>query len=374
MSENVETPTSFKKGSIPRAELELPSLHFVVVDQWIDEIGDKAFLAWLKMYSWCKRDEEDSEINHWEEARVPRSLKKLIKDLGVGRDTFYNKILKPLWNVGLIDIEEYEDSNNKGTKPINIIVYKYPQNNYSLSVKPLVKCRDYDTDYSSTSRTFAKKGGRPKKSSEENSDEGGSKIEPGYGEPQQGLKRGFQNRTPGVLDENSGEFLDRTPESSEIEPNNIFNSINNSLNSFNKNLNPNLREEKDDTYNILWDLKIPKDLKVKIKTMLVNNEISLDLPQIYEIEEAYQYQVQKLNVLPDSDLFETTALNDFQFTQTVIAMFQKVKNIDSIKALIDSWVKSGIAYKQNVNQDKIYFPKDSINYLIASEMKEVLGF
>ncbi|WP_053071943.1 hypothetical protein [Ornithinibacillus contaminans] len=357
MSENKGSQTNFKSGSIPREELELPTLHFVVMDQWINVIGDKALLAWLKMYSWCKRDDKDSEVNQWEQARVPRSLMKVIKDLGVGKDTFYNKILKPLWNVGLIDIEEFGDSNIKGTKPINIIVYKYPQNNYSLSVKPLVQVRDYDKDYSSTSKTFAKKGGRPKKTNADSVQNiGGSEIEP-----------------PVVPDENGGGFSNRTGGRSEIEPNNSFNSINNSLNSFSNNLNPNLKEQEVDTYNVLWDLNIPKELKVKIKTMLINNEINLTLEKIFEIEEAYQYQIQKSNVIPDCDTIEETALNDFQFTQTVIAMFKKVKDIASVRALIDSWIKSGIAYKQNMINGETYFPIDSESYLIASEMKEVLG-
>ncbi|RKJ31559.1 hypothetical protein D7X33_40285, partial [Butyricicoccus sp. 1XD8-22] len=175
MSENKDTVMTFKKGKIPRNELELPTLHFVVVDQWIDVIGEKALLAWLHMYSWCNREktEDDVEnINLWEQAKIPTSYKKIIKRLGVGRDTFYNKILKPLWNVGLIDIEEYTESDNKGTKPMNIIVYKYPQNNKNLSHQEIAIIRDYDKDYHSKAKTFAKMGGRPKK-------EGGSEIEPG---------------------------------------------------------------------------------------------------------------------------------------------------------------------------------------------------
>src|SRR5690606_14819741 len=103
------------------------------------------------------------DINLWEQSKIPSSFRQLMKRLGVGNDTFYNKIIKPLWNVGLIDIEEFEDSKNTGQKPMNIIVYKYPQNNKSLSFAELKVVRNYDTDYSSTAKSFAIKGGRPKK-------------------------------------------------------------------------------------------------------------------------------------------------------------------------------------------------------------------
>src|SRR5699024_11024468 len=110
---------TFRKGKVGRNELELPTLHFVVMDQWVDVIGERALFAWLKMYTWCKRDEE-TDKNQWDEARIPTSFNQIIKRLGVGRETFYKRILRPLWNVGLIDIEEYEDSDNKGSKPMNV--------------------------------------------------------------------------------------------------------------------------------------------------------------------------------------------------------------------------------------------------------------
>lgn len=167
---------TFKKGKTPREELELPTLHFIVADQWIDFLGDAAFKAWLKMYTFTDRKEEE-EKNKWEESKIPTSFTKLIKRLGVGRETFYKKILAPLWNVGLIDIEEYEDSEQKGTKPMNIIVYKYPQNKRELATKPLENVRNYDTDYSSDARTFGKLGGRPKKEAPQTDNTVGQPIE-----------------------------------------------------------------------------------------------------------------------------------------------------------------------------------------------------
>jgi Replication initiator protein A (RepA) N-terminus len=111
------------------------------------------------------------------------------------------------------------------------------------------------------------------------------------------------------------------------------------------NLNHNKYENTD--LNILWDLKIPKDLKVKIKVLLANGKLELSNEQLFEIEEAYHYQIQKQYVIPECESSNLHALNDYQFTSTVLKMLSTVKSIDSIKALIDSWVKRAIDYKYN---------------------------
>src|SRR5699024_7964226 len=94
---------------------------------------------------------------------IPYSFTKIMKRLGVGKKKFYNSIIRPLWNYGLIDIEQYEKSISYGQKPMNIIVYEYPQNDVTKKYKSLEKIRDYDTEYTSTARTNAKKGGRKQK-------------------------------------------------------------------------------------------------------------------------------------------------------------------------------------------------------------------
>lgn len=221
--------TNFKQGETPRAELELPRLHFIVMDNWIDVIGDKALFAWLKMFTWCDRTGAKENPQLWNESRIPRSLNKVSKDLGVGKDTFYNKIMKPLWNVGLIDLEEYGESDAKGNKPMNIIVYKYPQNKYELSVQPLEMVRDYDKDYSSDAKTFALRKREKSSLSEEQIEEidglfegkiDGSETEPGV-----------------VPNENHPPFQDRTIPGSEIEHNNSINLLNNNPNPLNNNIN-----------------------------------------------------------------------------------------------------------------------------------------
>lgn len=209
---------NLKQTKALREELELPRLHFVVVDNWIDVIGEQAFIAWLKFYSWCDRSDESNESNKWEQAKIPTSFNKLIKRLGVGRGTFYNQILKPLWNVGLIDIEEFEASQNLGQKPMNIIVYKYPNNDITLQTRPLKEVRNYDTDYKSTARTFAKQGGRPK-----SSDKGDVILVPRENHPHAEIE--------------PSQFHSSTGSGTEIEPNNMFNISFNSHNDLNNKAN-----------------------------------------------------------------------------------------------------------------------------------------
>ncbi|MBS4192873.1 hypothetical protein KHA94_22345 [Bacillus sp. FJAT-49705] len=207
----MEQNVTFKKGEEKREELELPTLHFVVMDQWVDVIGEKALFAWLKMYTWCDRDRNKGDklvdINLWEQSKIPDSLVKIRKKLSVGNDTFYNKILKPLWNVGLIDIEEWAEDPRSGQKAMNIIVYKYPQNNKSLSFAKLAEVRNYDTDYSSTAKSFAKKGGRPKKEDSEQPEElTENELNDLVDNSNLG---GFSHRTGGVLSQNGGGFSNR---------------------------------------------------------------------------------------------------------------------------------------------------------------------
>src|SRR5699024_1627795 len=130
----MDNPVNFKQGKKKREELQLPILTFVCADDWIDKLGNDAFVAWLKFYGWCDRSNE--RINK-EMDVIPRSFSNLMKELGMGSKKFYNKVIRPLWNYGLIDIEEYTESQQDGTKPNNIIVYEYPQNDITKRYKPL---------------------------------------------------------------------------------------------------------------------------------------------------------------------------------------------------------------------------------------------
>lgn len=199
-----EKELTFLKGEKKRAELQLPVLHFVVTDDWMKKLGDDAFCAWLKFFSWCDRSEHRKDT---ENDVIPASFNRVMKRLGIGKKKFYNSILRPLWNFGLIDIVEYKDSFNKGQKPMNIVVYEYPQNDVTKKYEPLEQIRDYDKDYHSNARTFAKKSSR---------------------QNENGCSRGFIKKPGEFHEETRGGFVEK--------PNNVSNSITNDSNINNKRL------------------------------------------------------------------------------------------------------------------------------------------
>ncbi|WP_391558942.1 hypothetical protein [Robertmurraya sp.] len=130
-----------------RDELRLPQQHFVAMDDWIKKIGNDAYVAWLTFYTWADRSKEDREAD-----AIPNSMNKIAKRLGVGKEKFYQKIIRPLWNYGFIDLHEIEIKSNLKENPVNIIVYEYPQNSPDLATKPLEIVRNYDTDYKPAER------------------------------------------------------------------------------------------------------------------------------------------------------------------------------------------------------------------------------
>ena len=102
-------------------ELRLPTLHFIVADNWIDTLGVDTFRAWLKFHTYVDRTDADRDFD-----RIPMSLQDTWIKLGMGKKKFYEKVIRPLWEHGLIDLVEYEGSKRNTQKPVNIIVYDYP--------------------------------------------------------------------------------------------------------------------------------------------------------------------------------------------------------------------------------------------------------
>lgn len=207
-------------GTKKREELQLPILHFIAADDWMDKLGNDAFCAWLKFYSWCDRS---ARRNNLEQDVVPTSFNKIIKRLGVSKEKFYKKILPALWDYGLIDLKEYGQSGTNGQKPMNIIVYDAPQNQAEKRFKPLEKLRDYMTEYTSNARTFAKQGGRKKLSKKAPEKAAAPETTPEKTTPES--KGGGSEIEPGVVRKsNRG--------GSEIEPNNVS-KVTNASNNIN---------------------------------------------------------------------------------------------------------------------------------------------
>jgi predicted transcriptional regulator len=145
-----------------RGELRLPNTYFIMADDWMEKLGYEVFCVWLKLYTFVDRKNDYIETDG---GHIPYSFESTYNKLNISESKFY-RIIKLLWEYGLIDIVVYEKSQRKTNKPRNIIVYDYPQNNVELATKPLEKCRDWKKDYKSNYKTFGMKGGRPKKEKE----------------------------------------------------------------------------------------------------------------------------------------------------------------------------------------------------------------
>lgn len=115
-------------------------------------------------------------------------------------------------------------------------------------------------------------------------------------------------------------------------------------NKENLNLNPNT-----DIINKLVDeTELPDSLKNRIKFKMAYKMFSLTPDQIFLIEDAYAYQIQKSYVIPDCDIEFTGALNDREFSTTVIKMLETVKDIKNMRGLIQEWVQ--LAFENKLNR------------------------
>ncbi|EKN67464.1 hypothetical protein P9E76_08025 [Schinkia azotoformans] len=124
---------SFKARENTRAQMMLPSSYFIVADDWIDKLGEKAYCAWIKMYAWSFQ----SGQNNFEIEHIPLSIESLIKHFKMNLDNIISSIIKPLYEYEFIELSE-------GENDISIIVYPYPSNRFELSVKPLQKVRLFE--------------------------------------------------------------------------------------------------------------------------------------------------------------------------------------------------------------------------------------
>ncbi|MBP1934833.1 hypothetical protein [Ammoniphilus resinae] len=115
--------------------LSFPSIDPMKMLDWLPKLGEKAFLAWLQLHSWKQNVSSPSPV-------LPLSINRIIKRLKVGNSTFYDQILRPLWNYGLIDLQKTHP-RKKGQQ---LILYAYPNNDPEKASSPLLQLRDYDFD------------------------------------------------------------------------------------------------------------------------------------------------------------------------------------------------------------------------------------
>jgi len=222
------TSSPVVKGKKKREELHLPILQYIVADDWIDKLGHETFCIWLKLHTMVDRTDAKREFD-----RIPRSFENIYTSvLSISKSKFY-RMIKPLWEYGLIDIIEYEDSERKSQKPKNIVIYEYPFHEIERKYMPLEKLRDWDKDYESASKVFGKTGGRPRM-------EAAQIIQkPNSFKLTRRALHGFKIETlshhssKGFKNETVDGFKNKTVMVSEVKPNNYSNNSINLANSFN---------------------------------------------------------------------------------------------------------------------------------------------
>lgn len=107
------------------------------------------------------------------------------------------------------------------------------------------------------------------------------------------------------------------------------------------------------TLDTLWNVKLPMELKQRIKVRIYENKLTLTSKQILEIEEAYFHQLEKGYIKPDCDKDDPSAINDYEFSLTVTKMLDTVSDIKNIKGLIQAWVLKAYDYKGGNVADNI---------------------
>lgn len=173
---------TIQEGKRPRNELTLSPTYYAMVDNWIEQLGYDGYCIHMKLQTMVDRRTERYADNH-----IPMSINTLCEKLGISKKIWY-KVAKMYYEFGLIDFITYEDSKNEGTKPINVIVYPYPEGKAANGMQPLTKLRDWD-EYKTAASGSQGKGGRPKKDTNEHSggvshgEQGGVSVEKQGGVP-----------------------------------------------------------------------------------------------------------------------------------------------------------------------------------------------
>lgn len=133
---------------------EIYGMHVLpgIENSWLSTIGEKGFIGWLQLLSMTLQQENLAKDG----ASVEYPTKKeILLKLGVSEKTFNRNILRPLFEVGLLDVFEDAQKNKlrkRGVPSSRIVVYRYPFNKRENLFKPLQIVRSFDTDYNSKAK------------------------------------------------------------------------------------------------------------------------------------------------------------------------------------------------------------------------------
>lgn len=109
------------------------SLYTTTLDDWITGLGEKALVAWLRFHSW-----NAGQVSPKKPFLLPLSLNKIIQRLKIGKATFYKKILQPLLDYGLIQLQPAPDT----PRELHLLVYAFPEQipNQRAESSPTTTC------------------------------------------------------------------------------------------------------------------------------------------------------------------------------------------------------------------------------------------
>lgn len=134
-----------------------------IQNNWLNTLTPKAFVGWLQLLSLAIN--EENKVREGEEVQYP-TKSELLNKLDIAESTFNKNILKPLFEYGLLTVEDVPGSerlNKRGLPNRRIIVYRYPLNKKENLLKPLTKIFDYESDYNSKAKQFGILGSFEKK-------------------------------------------------------------------------------------------------------------------------------------------------------------------------------------------------------------------
>lgn len=142
MTTTLSTPTNYMQKT--RNELFYQRSYFAEAE-WIDVLGEAAYCLWKKLITRVDRS-TDAVSKYGNRNTVPFSLTRLAEILGMHVNTL-KKHARTLWNAGLVDFSEWAGCYKLGKKPMNIVVYNYPQNDTANATKSITFVRDYDKQF-----------------------------------------------------------------------------------------------------------------------------------------------------------------------------------------------------------------------------------
>ncbi|TRZ39375.1 hypothetical protein CEQ21_07380 (plasmid) [Niallia circulans] len=336
----------FIQAKKKREELRLPILHYIVVDDWIPKLGYKTFGYWLTFHTWVNRSDE--KIDDIAMAKIPMSMEKVAEKLGMNKSTLYRNVIPVLWEYGLIDLVEYEDSARKSQKPVNIIPYDYPQNNKELETKPLEKCRDWKLDYNTSAAFFGRKGGRK------------LEVLP--------INNGCENATVDGCENATVDGCENaTVTVAEMQPNNVSNNSNNvSNNLINHDTNNLLMDEeeqpfnRENLYNLLINFKIDPVVAKAIVSLSEKNNISV---YGYEVKDQVKQMIYEIEV--ENKNIENYP---FYFLNGIVMKREQRKSAHILKSLKQEFNdrQTAQAEKKTINYS---FGKDELNNLFKAHLE-----